>query len=85
MQEQLTAIENFLKLAARAATRGGAAFVHKMFEIGHEGKPTLAKGTVYVDGTAEKKIPLEMIWSMEGKALLLGPAYDLVDEEAFEW
>ena len=85
MQEQLTAIENFLQLVASAATRGGAAFVHKMFEIGHDGKPTLAKGTVYVDGTAKKKIPLEMIWSMEGKALLLGPAYDLVDEEAFEW
>lgn len=85
MQEQLTAIENFLQLAAKATTRGGAAFVHKMFEIGHDGKPTVAKGTVCIEGTAEKKIPLEMIWSMDGKALLLGPAYDLIAEEAFEW
>lgn len=68
-----------------ATTRSGVKFRCKVFQVNQNGDPSSVKGEIYLrDEKTQEEIPVEMIWSLEGQALLIGPAYDLVKEVPFE-
>lgn len=68
-----------------ATTRSGVKFKCNVFQVNQNGEPTSVKGAIYLrDEKNQGEIPVEMIWSLEGQAMLIGPAYDLVKEVPFE-
>ena len=82
---ELSAIEKFKEFSKEAKTRCGVKFKCKVFQVGQSGEPTSVKGEIYLrDEKNFDDIPVEMIWTLEGQAMLIGNAYDLVKEIPFD-
>lgn len=80
-----TVIEKSREFFKSATTRSGVKFKCKVFQVNQNGDPSSVKGEIYLkDEKTLEEIPVEMIWSLEGQAMLIGPAYDLVKEVPFE-
>lgn len=84
MQQQSNAIEQFRQFSQQAVTRCGVPFKCRAFQVTQSGEPTSIKGEVYVKGERGEDIPMEMVWNLEGQAMLVGNVYDLVREIPFD-
>lgn len=81
--DDIKKIEAFQSFSANAQTTSGCAFVIDKFTL--EENNITAKGKVFVKTSSEnEKLPIEMAWDMNGKALSVGPQFDLIQEEPFE-
>lgn len=80
----VSAIEKFKEFSKDATIRCGVPYTCKVFQVGQAGEPTSVKGEIYLrDEKNQEAIPVEMVWNLEGQAMLIGPAYDLVKEIPF--
>ena len=83
-ENTISAIEQFRQFSKDAQTRCGVAHKCKVFQVGQTGEPTSVKGEIYLkDERNQEDIPVEMVWTLEGQAMLIGNAYDLVQEIPF--
>lgn len=81
---ETTKIEKFKAFAKTAKTRAGVKFKCEVFQVNQEGEPSSVRGKIFVQGEDKKESPIEMLWDLNGVAMLIGPAYDLIKEIPFK-